>query len=419
MICRLVLENYKAFASRTEIDFCANRNIKRLDYNYVGVNGKHILKTVGVYGPNNVGKSCLLGAFHALRSLMLNKNRENLENVFLTQSGTTSFEVEYMIHNRFYVYSLDYDNKNKAYLSEKLLLRTYSSNSSKSDILFDKNGDKLHWVDMPRNLKNGKIKGLFSSSFPFMMMFNDDDNALMKQAKEDYVAFAESISFIKMDNDVPMSKTLDLLRNNEKAARFIKEFVKNCDLHIDDFGLNEVFESDIDIETPLEIAMKDPSFSKERLKLFSRHNGYKVPSVLFDSLGTMKLVALAGYIFEALNGGNILVVDEIDSSLHHLLTKSIIAMFSNLLNDKSQLLFSTHDILLLDTRSLLRKDQIYLVDVVDAASSGLTRLSFFTSRSDKGIRGDEDIKEYYLKGHFGHIPSPDLFSSLEEAIGDE
>ena len=130
-------------------------------------------------------------------------------------------------------------------------------------------------------------------------------------------------------------------------------------------------------------------------------------------------MALSGYIYEALNKGKILLVDEIDSSLHHILTKAIVAMFNNVLNKKAQLLFTTHDVLLLDLKELFRKDQIYLVDILNSYSSKITRLSEFTSRSINGIRGDEDITTYYLKGQFGSIPTPDLFASLEEATSDE
>ena len=112
-------------------------------------------------------------------------------------------------------------------------------------------------------------------------------------------------------------------------------------------------------------------------------------------------------------------MDEIDSSLHHILTKSIVAMFNNVLNTKSQLIFTTHDVLLLDLRELFRKDQIWLVDIKDKSSSTICRMSEFTSRDENGIRGDEDITDYYLKGQFGSIPTPDLFASLEEAVSDE
>ena len=160
-------------------------------------------------------------------------------------------------------------------------------------------------------------------------------------------------------------------------------------------------------------------FVKESLKFFSKHNGYRVPSIFFDSVGTLKLVALSGYIYEALIKGKTLIIDEIDSSLHHILTKSIVAMFNNMLNKEAQLVFTTHDALLLDLKNMFRKDQIYLVDIKNSYSSKITRLSEFISRDSNGIRGDENIIEYYLKGQFGSIPTPDLFSSLEEVASNE
>ena len=223
-----------------------------------------------------------------------------------------------------------------------------------------------------------------------------------------------------MDGPVDISKTIELMQSDKKATNFIKQFVKNCDLHIEDFGFDDNVTSDTNIENELRVAMSNPAFIKETLKIYSRHNGYKVPSVFFDSIGTQKLIALSGYIYDAVYNGKILVIDEIDSSLHHLITKAIVAMFNNMLNTKAQLIFTTHDVQLLDLKEMFRKDQIWLVDVLDRSSSKIIRMSdAFTARSEDGIRGDEDIVEYYLKGQFGSIPTPDLFSALEEITTDE
>lgn len=418
MICRFSVENFKAFGDRIELDFYANGNIKRFDYNYVNVEEKNVLKTIGFYGPNNTGKTCILLALNSLKALMLNENRDSLANAFAGKGDITSFSVEYYINNRFYVYSVDYDNRTKQYLKETLHLKTYSGNSSSSERIFERSINKLTWRGITSVLKNANVMRLFSLSFPFMIVFNDD-NAEMKQARQDYIDFANSLLFLKMDAPLDISKTITLIQNDAKASRFIKEFVKNCDLHINDFGFDDNVVSDANIDEQLRQAINNPSFIKESLKFYSRHNGYRVPSVFFDSVGTLKLIALSGYIYEALNKGKTLIVDEIDSSLHHILTKSIVAMFSNMLNTKSQLIFTTHDVLLLDLKELFRKDQIWLVDIANSSSSKVNRLSEYTSRSENGIRGDEDITEYYLKGQFGSIPTPDLFASLEEAVSNE
>ena len=420
MICRLTIENYKAFGEKVELDFFANGNIKRFDYNYIKTGRKNILKTVGFYGPNNAGKTCLLLSIIDLLGLMRNERHGNLANAFYKKNPITSFDVEYYINGRFYVYSLRYNNEKNIYEKEKLVLRTYNDNSSNNETIFIRNGSDLSWYGITSDFKKVNPIRLFSQSLPFMFVFDDKDNEVMSRAKKDYDNFIDSILFLRMDKPLDITKTMSLMRTDHKAAKFVKEFVKNCDLHIDDFGFDDNVVSDTNIEPQLSAALNSPNFLKETLKFYSKHNGYRVPSVFFDSVGTMKLVALAGYIYDALKNGKVLVVDEIDSSLHHILTKSIVAMFNNMLNNKSQLLFTTHDVLLLDMKALLRKDQIWLVDVVNQGSSTAYRMSDkFTSRDENGIRGDEDITDYYLKGQFGSIPTPDLFSSLEEATSDE
>ena len=420
MICKFSAENFKTFANKLELDFYASGNIKRLDYNYVNVDKKNILKTIGFYGPNNTGKTCLLEALINLRALMLNKPHGNLINAFAKKGNITSFCVEYYINNSFYVYSVKYDNASKKYLKESLFLKKYSNNSCSKEMIFDRSEDKLSWKGITNNLKRANLKALFSSSIPFMILLNDEENIEVKNAKQDYIDFANSIQFIKMDVPLNISKTINLIQNDSKARRFIKEFVKNCDLHIDDFGFEDNVISDTNIiDEQISEFMNNPSINKEGIKFYSKHNGYRVPSIFFDSVGTLKLIALSGYIYDALSKGKILIIDEIDSSLHHILTRSIVTMFSNMLNTKSQLLFTTHDVLLLDLKELFRKDQIWLIDIDDSSSSKANRLSEYTSRKENGIRGDEDITEYYLKGQFGSIPTPDLFSSLEEAISNE
>ena len=421
MICRFGVANFKPFADEVVLDFFGNGNIKRLDYNCIKQNGKSILKTIGIYGPNNTGKTWILNAMVYLRSLMLNESRNlHMANDFAGKGSVTSFQVEYCIEGRYYVYALDYDSATKEYRKEKLQRKTYEGNSVQTRTIFDRNGDKLTWFGMGQELKGINMLQFFSPAFPFMMVFNNLSDPNLGQAKADYLRFAQSLTIVRMELPLDISETIHLMESDPKAKEFIRQFVLNCDLHIDDFGFDDDVVSDVEATEELQYVMSNPTLPKETLKFYSRHNGFRVPSLLFDSIGTQKLVALAGYIYEAMKDGKVLIIDQIGSSLHHILTKSLVAMFNNILNVKSQLVFTTHDILLLDLKELFRKDQIYLVDVKDRSSSEIIRMSdHFTARAENGIRGDEDITGYYLKGQFGGIPTPNLFASLEAAISDE
>ena len=417
MICKFSVENYKTFAEKVELDFCANMNIKRMGYNYINVGGKNIFKCAGFYGPNNTGKTCILEAINDLKAIMLNGVCINLSNVFAKKGSITSFFVEYIVNGHFYTYSVKYDNNSHVYVSESLVLE-----SDKDAVkIFSRTENKLASQTLSQELKGANFAHLFSKTLPFMLVADFRDSESFAQAKKDYLEFANSLVLLKMDRAINIAPTIDLLQKDQKAARFIKEFVKNCDLHIDDFGLTDNPIIDVNIESQLNAALNGSNFPKEYLKIISKHNGYRVPAVLFDSVGTLKLIALSGFIYDALHNGKTLLIDEIDSSLHHILTKSIVAMFLNVLNSKAQLLFTTHDALLMDLKSLFRKDQVFLVDLSkERNTSEVIRLSDnYTSRSENGIRGDEDITSYYLKGRFGGIPTPDLFIALEEVVEDE
>ena len=142
----------------------------------------------------------------------------------------------------------------------------------------------------------------------------------------------------------------------------------------------------------------------------SNHRGKEVPSLTFDSTGTKKVAALASYIVEALEKGKTLVVDELDSSLHFKLTRAIVSLFNNELNSKAQLIFTVHDITLLDCKKLFRKDQIWFASKEEGIAY-LYSLADFTARD--GVRADSsDVATLYRKGILGAMPEPDLISVL-------
>ena len=90
-----------------------------------------------------------------------------------------------------------------------------------------------------------------------------------------------------------------------------------------------------------------------------RYKGVHVPSMIFDSTGTKKIAAIASYVIEALEQGRILVVDELDSSIHFKLTRAIVAMFNNELNTSAQMIFTVHDINLMDCKRMFRNCLLY------------------------------------------------------------
>ena len=213
-------------------------------------------------------------------------------------------------------------------------------------------------------------------------------------------------------NNIPLEKTIDLLKNKSKLQERIVEFIKNADLYLEDYKYSDIQDLQISIKNndkPSERALNIPDRLIDQIKLTSVYKGKSVPSMLFDSSGTKKIAALASYIIEGLEKGHVLVIDELDSGIHFVLTRAIVSMYNNELNDKSQLIATTHDVNLLDVKRLLRKEQIWFVDK-DEKQVYVYSLAGFTA--EEGVRDTTDIIDKYTKGFFKAIPEPELINSL-------
>ena len=119
-----------------------------------------------------------------------------------------------------------------------------------------------------------------------------------------------------------------------------------------------------------------------------------------ESSGTQRFFSRIGGWLQALENGSLLVVDEIERSMHPLLTCRLIEMVqdSSINTSGAQLLFTTHDALLLDL-NLMRRDQIWFAEKNDrSCATELYSLASFSPR--KG----ENVRKGYLQGRFGAIP---------------
>jgi len=118
------------------------------------------------------------------------------------------------------------------------------------------------------------------------------------------------------------------------------------------------------------------------------------------SIGTQRFFSQIGPWIIALDKGGILLVDDIEASMHPLLTKRLVEMMQNpeINTNGTQLIFTTHDTMMLNL-SFLRRDQIWFVDKNDKTLS-----SSLFSLWDFSVRKDENIQKGYLQGRYGAIP---------------
>ncbi|MEO0840828.1 MAG: AAA family ATPase [Cyanobacteria bacterium J06643_5] len=128
-----------------------------------------------------------------------------------------------------------------------------------------------------------------------------------------------------------------------------------------------------------------------------------------ESDGTQRLFELAGFWLDVLHKGQTLIVDELGRSLHPILTKSLIKMFSNpeINQNNAQIIFTIHDTTLLDTQ-IFRQDQIWFTEKEKSATKLYSLLEFMT-------RDDESLQKGYLLGRYGAVPFINGLSSINYA----
>ena len=154
-------------------------------------------------------------------------------------------------------------------------------------------------------------------------------------------------------------------------------------------------------------------YQSERSALVTRsevsflHNGEHGTAALGigeESSGTLRLVEVAASAISVLDDGGLMLIDEIDASLHPLLTAALIRLFQSPETNRNnaQIIFTTHDAALLgsiDGDDVLRRDQVWFTDKGDDGASELFPLSEFKPR-----RQGENRQKRYLNGSYGAIP---------------
>ena len=143
-----------------------------------------------------------------------------------------------------------------------------------------------------------------------------------------------------------------------------------------------------------------------------------VPSDKYESLGTTRFLNMLPFVEVALSQGKVLVMDELDASLHPMAVMSIVNAFHDDGTNRrgAQLIFTTHNPILLDG-SLFRRDEIKIVDPGEAGDGSVTyALSDFGTAGSAGVRRGEDYQRNYFMGRYGGIRDVDLVPFLREQV---
>jgi len=235
--------------------------------------------------------------------------------------------------------------------------------------------------------------------------------------------------------------TIDRFQEQEGFRKKIIDFIRLIDLGIVDLRIEETALDNLSKFTPkkkedekiallieelrkeLKERMKKGAEAKE-ITINAFHKKFDEANKLIDSIapdveleskGTKKLFALLGPWFDTLENGKILIIDELDASLHSKLTTELLKVFQSNINLKNaQLIFASHDTNLL-RNDLFRRDQIWFTEKDEFGATDLYSLVEYKINQATSVRNDASFEKDYLIGKYGAIP---YFGDIPKFLND-
>ncbi len=379
----------------------------------------NLLRSSIIYGANASGKSNLLKAMAFMKRFVLNyykilQSTDKLpHDPYLlsdeTENASSTFEIVFFIDEIKYRYGFELDNE--TVYSEWL----YADEKGKEAKLFVRESEEPDYVNPNKfkegydffNKKDEKIKIAKNQLFIWKC---DQANGEISKAILGWFNYFNIIDV--MDHKEYINFTMNQMKNIEFKKQII-ELVKTADIGINDIQIKEEdispemisklpIPDDIKNELLNEKGLKSISFNTIHSKI--NKDGTHI-NVVFEfnkneSKGTKKFFAISAPILDTLKKGKILIIDELDASLHPILTQHLIKLFHNeTLNTKNaQLIFATHDTNLLKPE-LFRRDQIWFTEKDQYGATTIYSLVQF-----KNVRKNEDFEKQYIQGKYGAIP---------------
>ncbi|GHN02559.1 hypothetical protein WSM22_40480 [Cytophagales bacterium WSM2-2] len=354
--------------------------------------GFNLLKTAAIYGPNGGGKSNFVYAINSMSNFIQHSFSESL----LPES------------------------ERKRTLSLPFFLNTRDENNNTMyEVSFLKDMEVYRYGF---EVKGSEIKKewLYRKKEREVLLFNRTEGNVFEINSE---SFEEGDKY-KSEVNANVLFISHLAQNNQKISRTIVDWFSNVNvisgLHEEKYGkyTAKLLKTDTNFKKWAASVLKylevtNVEADEKDGEIVTYHNKFDENDLLIgvvpfdvsvESTGTKKLIHMLGPVYDTLRNGRILFVDEFDSKLHPNLSCGLIHLFQELNKRGAQLVFSAHDVTLLN-KKLFRRDQIWFVRRDQFGASELYPMSDFSSST---VRNSSAFDKKYLDNVFGTSEKMDI-----------
>jgi AAA15 family ATPase/GTPase len=442
MLLQFKIENYLSFKDTATFSMVGYTPIKEHESDellcsvfYDPTEKIKLLKSGVLYGANGSGKSNLLSAMGFFRNFILTSSNEKQADDeikvlrFLLSTDTddepSSFEMIFYIEDTRYRFGFEAD-KDKVH--SEWLFSLKNEASAKETRLFSR-----EFQDIQPNkqfFKEGK--GLEDKTRPNALFLSTVAQLNGEVATQILKWFRTNFNIISGLENTTTSYTVSKFQKDESFKKIVIEFFKSIQIGFDNIEIVE--ENDVlgkslrkvpaelsdEMDTVLSALKKlqekarkseNSTVEAKQISINTQHKKFNEAEEFFEyetidfgleSKGTRKLFSLLGPIFDTIQSGRILIVDELDSRLHTLLTMELIKFFHSRVNKSAQLIFASHDTNLL-RKDIFRRDQIWFAEKNKIGATDLYSLVEYKI-NQASVRNDASFEKDYLLGKYGAIP---------------
>lgn len=391
MILEFCVTNYLSIKDELRLSFIATslkenmsepNDIFRLDDTDI-----HLLRSAVIYGANASGKSNVLKALAFFKQFITDSFKDSqagqaIDVETFRLNASTAIEpttMEATFTDGEFIYRYGFEVNSESVQVEWLYKRAGKKRAKEVEIFYrDTDSTTVHpKSQLLQEVVNKKMVRSNALLLSTAAQFNENTAvSILRWLADTKVLFCSQ-------DDILWQNAIKHLDDDTMRQR-ITDFARYADLGIE-------------------------SITKTDNRLVSHHrqyddNGRQVNNVSFafnrnESEGTIKYFSLAYPIIDALDNGKRIIIDELDSRLHPLLVKRIVALFNDAnTNPKgAQLLFTAHDTFLLSA-GLFRRDQVWFTQ---KNSFGATELF---SLAEYKVRSGSPFEKDYLQGKYGATP---------------
>ncbi len=434
MLINFYVKNFRSIRDEINLNMVSDGRYKNhLDHRepILGMD-KHALKLAVLYGANAAGKSNIVRAIDFAQDMVIEGEtaiRRLAGNQFARRTDNPS-EFQFQFQAEGYQFDFGFELNEQKVISEWLIVEG-SEQSRRESMVYERKGEELD-IGKLTAFSDGKMTSELLQTLSTLGI--KDEELLLNKVLESSAEskrgailnaainwFVHSLKII-----LPQSSFASLLTYLDNDARFRNwsaGFLSSVDTGIRELSVNkESIDSDsipsafaetlqagapaIPLGPGIELAADDSDSSRiVRRNLRSKHvsetEDFDLPFA-DESDGTQRFLELLPALYPhgqvEQDRSTVYIIDELDRSLHPLLSRAFLQFFADASRDKqNQLIITTHETHLMDS-DLLRRDEIWFVE------KGIEQTSTLSSLSEFKIRNDLKLERGYLHGRFGAIP---------------